>query len=63
MSKTTLQKLEDLRATLESEALLCERQAASLSGTNAARKEGMADAYEEAERALRDLISELEGIS
>ena len=56
----TLLKLEYLRATIEGEARFSEKHAKTLSGTAAMRREGMAVAFDEAERALRALIDELE---
>lgn len=56
----TLLKLEYLRATIEGEARFSEKRAKRLSGTAAVRREGMAAAFDEAERVLRALIDELE---
>jgi len=57
----TLMKLEYLLATLEGEARYSEKHAAGLSGTAAIRRQGMAYAYDEAAKALIDLIDGLKG--
>jgi hypothetical protein len=56
----TLLKLEYLRATIEGEARFSEKRAERLTGIASIRRQGMAVAFDEAERALRALIDELE---
>ena len=55
----TLLKLEYLRATIEGEARYSEKHAETLTGIAAIRREGMAVAFDKAERALQALIDEL----
>ena len=57
----TLMKLEYLVATLEGEARFSEKHAKDISGTAAIRRQGMAYAYDEAAKALIDLIDDLKG--
>jgi hypothetical protein len=57
----TLMKLEYLLATLEGEARHF-NHAWELSGTAAIRRQGMALAYDEAAKALIDLIDDLKGV-
>ena len=57
----TLMKLEYLLATLEGEARFSDKIAETGSGTSAIRRLGMAYAYDEAAKALIDLIDDLKG--
>jgi len=56
-----LLKLEYLLDTLEGEARSSEKRAWDLSGTAAIRRQGMAVAYDEAAKAVIDLIDDIKG--
>jgi len=57
----TLMKLERLLGSLEDEARFSESHAETGSGIFAIRRNGMAYAYDDAAKALIDLINDLKG--